>query len=337
MSAVCLRQGWVCRRCRGHVGFTLIELLVVVAIIALLVAILLPSLAGAREGARSAVCQSNLKQICMATMLYATDYKQILPGPIHPSVFLETYTLTDLDRAMHLPSKVQKYFSESKGRGDLTDRVCQCPTAQGMRTLDVREVQGSGTTYRPFNYVVNTWMQDDGTGKNTKGYPPFGGTDPPFYFGVRWHGYTDTMWAGDTDPQTGQNAFEKRNGWPAGYSRPKNLDRIHRPGEEWMIADLWYAEVRPGPMVATKPGGTWPLGYKTQNLSYGTLATSEGFYIPTYAFHATTLRMTGAIPAAINDKDPQSPRFKRGKTNTGFLDGHAASIRGWKGTVNPKY
>ncbi len=96
---------------RTHRGFTLIEVLVVVAIIALLIAILLPSLAGAREGARSAVCLSNQKQLCMGTALYTSDYKQSLPGPIHPSVFLETYTLTALDRAMHLPSKVQKYFS----------------------------------------------------------------------------------------------------------------------------------------------------------------------------------------------------------------------------------
>lgn len=43
-------------------GFTLIELLVVIAIIAILAAILFPVFARARENARRASCQSNLKQ-----------------------------------------------------------------------------------------------------------------------------------------------------------------------------------------------------------------------------------------------------------------------------------
>ncbi|NLX04345.1 MAG: DUF1559 domain-containing protein [Phycisphaerae bacterium] len=54
-------------------AFTLIELLVVVAIIAVLVAILLPALSAARESARVAICQSNLKQLMTAQMFYAAD------------------------------------------------------------------------------------------------------------------------------------------------------------------------------------------------------------------------------------------------------------------------
>lgn len=57
-------------------GFTLIELLVVIAIIAILAAILFPVFAKAREKARSASCESNLKQLSLACMMYAQDYDE---------------------------------------------------------------------------------------------------------------------------------------------------------------------------------------------------------------------------------------------------------------------
>ncbi len=61
-------------------GFTLIELLVVIAIIAILAAILFPVFARAREKARQASCQSNLKQLALAFHSYVQDYDERVFG-----------------------------------------------------------------------------------------------------------------------------------------------------------------------------------------------------------------------------------------------------------------
>ncbi len=62
-------------------GFTLIELLVVIAIIAILAAILFPVFAQARAKARTTTTLSNLRQIGLASMMYAQDYDET----IHPA------------------------------------------------------------------------------------------------------------------------------------------------------------------------------------------------------------------------------------------------------------
>jgi prepilin-type N-terminal cleavage/methylation domain-containing protein/prepilin-type processing-associated H-X9-DG protein len=64
---------------RKSKGFTLIELLVVIAIIAILAAILLPALARAREAARRASCQSNLKQFGVIFKMYGGENDGYFP------------------------------------------------------------------------------------------------------------------------------------------------------------------------------------------------------------------------------------------------------------------
>jgi prepilin-type N-terminal cleavage/methylation domain-containing protein/prepilin-type processing-associated H-X9-DG protein len=101
---------------RKNRAFTLIELLVVIAIIAILAAILFPVFARARESARRASCQSNLKQIGLASMQYNQDYdeKYLPTQPLDPSAPANGATFVTL---------LQPYIKSTQ--------VFICPSATG--------------------------------------------------------------------------------------------------------------------------------------------------------------------------------------------------------------
>lgn len=68
---------------RKRIAFTLVEMLVVIAVIGILVSLLLPAIQSARAAARRTACKNSIRQVGLATLLFADAHDGKFPRTVH--------------------------------------------------------------------------------------------------------------------------------------------------------------------------------------------------------------------------------------------------------------
>lgn len=317
-----------------HCAFTLLEVLVVVAIIALLICILLPSLARAREEARSVVCMANLSQLCKAENNYAMTNDEWIPGsPLTTGYYfavnaVSPWPSTTGPRYNRFAATWDDYATslrvQMQGAGSVP--APSQPDDGVTRWRLIREAM-EGVFHCPSNpEVVFAWG--------------IGFADNPVWTTIRAPSYM-TMWTlmrGGSDVYDHQSIkfpgapaasdIGQSDRWelavPRGYM-PRHT-RLRRESEKVFLADGFrFYDPDTGEL------SYWPALKGTKGIWMATPPSTPGVNGREYNLARTLSYRHG-------QKDRINAAFFDGHVGTLFVSGHRGGLEGYRGSaVHPKH